>query len=116
MVNNCIIKSPSRAPIFQFYDEICASRIEEGHWGELGPYSFFYLIQKYGLTSFIYPLHHFEPSISTEGMFKKEPAIVPDTYTIHLLNNRLVNKALDKNGTYPYNSLIEKLKRKYLEK
>jgi hypothetical protein len=113
LVNNCIIKSHSQASIFKFYSELCEENITEVVYGETGPILFYYIIKKYGLTSYIYPLEFFEPSFNI-NVFKKDTTILPNTHTIHLNNQKLVNK-VDKNKIYDSDSLIGKLQREYLD-
>ena len=109
MVNNGIIKSPSRTSIFKFYKDMFKDIDEKIPFGATGPGCFYYIIKKYGLTTCIYPTIIFEPKYDVD-IFKKDVEVSPDTYAIHLHNSQ----SSCKNKTWVHNSLMEKLKRTYL--
>lgn len=112
-VNPGIIKSLKGSQLFKFYADLCEREKGKVDFGDTGPFSFYHIIKKYGLKSCIYPPEVFEPDLFSR-ILESDVRISSNTYTIHLANQRLVARNIDKNEVYDSDSLIEKLKRKYL--
>jgi len=91
-------------------------------WGELGPNGFTKAINYFGysgralpLTAF-YPIHYTCWPTIFDQTYPSVDAYFPDSYAIHLWNEMMRGKkGFDKDKTYHENSLIEELKRRYLD-
>lgn len=92
-------------------------------WGESsGPVAFKKVLEHNKLAkigkphTFFYPVHYFDVMHLFDETYKNDETFFTDTHAVHYWNEiiRRYWKDFDKNATYPENSLIEKLKRKYL--
>ena len=94
---------------------------EHTGWGEAGgptaltkALQYFNLIDYAKPFTFFYPIHYAIWQSIFDDTLKNDMALFHDTYAIHLWNEMGRRVGFDKNATYPYNSLFEQLKRKYL--
>lgn len=94
---------------------------EHSEWGESGgPEGFtkalkhFELYEKAKPFMFFFPVHFSNWHTVYDDSFKSGDTFFDDTYAIHLWNEMTRRENFDKNATFPENSLIEQLKRKYL--
>ena len=90
-------------------------------WGESGgPEGFtkalrhFNILDKAKPFMFFYPIHFSNWHTIYDDAFKNGTDLFNDTYAIHLWNEMSRRESLDKYATFDENSLIEKLKRKFL--
>ncbi len=91
-------------------------------WGETGPDGLTKAVKYMGLENHALPHTYFYPIHSKcwysifDETFSSFETHFPDTYAIHLWNEMMKRKpGFDKNGSFPENSLIEQLKRRYLK-
>ncbi len=90
-------------------------------WGETGPIGLTRAINHYNLMENVLPITAFYPIHSScwttifDETYSDPSRYFPDSYAIHLWNEMMRRKpGFNKGKTYAYNSLIEGLKRQYL--
>ncbi len=90
-------------------------------WGETGPVGFTRALRHFGYldyalsTTAFYPVHPTCWNTVFNATYPDAGRSFPDSYAIHLWNEMMRREpGFDKSMTYPENSLIEDLKRRYL--
>jgi hypothetical protein len=90
-------------------------------WGEAGgPAGFGRTLLKHGLLNlakpftFFYPIHYANWQSIFNETLEKDSALFSDTYALHLWNENLRKKKIDKYAPFPEKSLISKLIEKYV--
>lgn len=94
---------------------------EDMEWGETGgpegftkALDYFKVRDKAKPFVFFFPVHFSNWHTVYDDTFKNGMDFFADTYAIHLWNEMTRRESFDKNATFPKDSLIEQLKRKYL--
>lgn len=89
-------------------------------WGEAGgPRGFRKGLAKFGLAHLVSPIETFYPIRARDWRtvfdptFADTPPRFESSYSVHLWNELLRRHRVDKNATFPKNSLIEQLKARY---
>lgn len=134
MANNCVMRLPAGDPLAEYCLEVCESVDPSTlDFAETGPVLVQDAIKELGLQDYMVPGPVFcpisyqyvqdivSPPIGLWGRLKRtlwsrQPVgeIQDDTYAVHLWNQMWKNAGLDKEGTYPPESIYERLKRQYL--
>ena len=96
------------------------NRRDDINWGEYGPVGLTALLKYRGLLSaakpekWFYPVHHSAWRSLFDGTFAGGLDSLRDSYCVHLWNEMLRRDGVDKNASFPKDSLIEQLKARYL--
>jgi len=91
-------------------------------WGETGgPPGFTKALEYFGLFeqakpfTYFYAIPHYNWDTAFDETFANDVNLFSNSYAVHLWNDMMrYKKGFDKNGTFPKNSLFERLKAKYL--
>lgn len=90
-------------------------------WGEAGgPVGFTRALRHFNLFdqakpfTYFYPVHYLCWNTIFDETLANDVKLFSDTYAVHLWNEMGRMEGLDKNASFPENSLIEQLKAKYL--
>lgn len=118
IANNAIMKSPPKAPylsdMLAYMEEV---HLPSADWGRFGSIFLDRCLKLYDSSEYIHPPHVFCKINwhEIDKFFEDNPTITfENSYAIHLWNNMWARKGYMKNLSYGENSIIEKLKRKYL--
>ena len=117
-VSSGMFKAPKGSPIMQWGWTQCANmNTDTMTWGQAGPPLFTEAVHKFELTDRIVAGCLFFPVFYTEApqafIDTYVPRISPACFSIHLFNEMWRLAAVDKNATYPENSLYEQLKKRF---
>ncbi len=128
-LNAGVIKVPKHSELIEY----CWDRTQEigknVKWGQIGPKLLKEAVDKFNLIKYMElpnvfcPIHHGETKVIVETDWTNDYGIniawqrpfdlENKCYGVHLWNECWRNNNMDKNGSYPKNSLYEQLKRKY---
>lgn len=118
IANNAIIKAPKNA---EFLSDMLAymerKDLTNAKWGQFGSRFLARVLSHYDSQKYIQPDYRFCPINwhQTALLFKEDVEMNFDnSHAIHLWNNIWSVQGIDKNATFHPNSIIEKLKAKYL--
>lgn len=119
-VNNGVIKVPPKSELMRrLYEESAKISVAEGgkvKWGTTGPLLLTKLVKELKLESFNKKPEVFNPIPWFKGEeIVKADTVVPESYSIHLWNEFWRFSGLDKNASYPPTSIVEQLKKRYLD-
>jgi hypothetical protein len=132
--NNCVMKLPPEDPLAEYCLNVCEQVDPESvQFGETGPVLVNEGIRELGGESYTVPgsvfcpvsYQHIEDLVSPplslwerlkRKLWRHQPIgeIQGDTHAVHLWNQMWKDAGLDKEGTYPSESIYERLKRQYL--
>jgi hypothetical protein len=125
-VNTWFIKAPPDSKLIEYcYNEALKIDPQNMSWGENGPKLFNRAVTEFRLRKFISPNTAFCPIYArqyrqfTNGSWlasRKWRKAQQNAYGIHLYNEMWRRNGIDKNGTFPRNSIYEQLKTRYLSK
>lgn len=119
IANNGIIKAPQEAEFLKDMLDYMATRdLTQAKWGEFGSRFLQKVLNLYDSYDYIQPPYVFCPINwhEIDLLFDKNLAMSFDkSNAIHLWNNIWRRNGIDKNAQFHPNSLIEKLKRDYLQ-
>jgi len=97
------------------------NRRHDIYWGEAGgPLGFAKALKHFGLMdagknyTYFYPVHYSHWKAIFDDTLGNDVNLFSTTYAVHLWNELLRAASFNKDATYPENSLIESLKRRYL--
>jgi hypothetical protein len=118
-VTSGIIKAPRGSEIMNVAWQTCqAKNTDELQWGETGPTLMHHLVLRRPLSQYISSPDVFCPIDSAKWFDAILPgrrlSFGPESVAVHLWNELWRRLDLDKNETYPPNSLYEQLKTRYL--
>ena len=125
-IQSCVIKCPPGSDIMRYcYDTATAKNPQELVWGEIGPSLLQEAVHRFGHEPHVWRHRAFTILDWTKaGKFVSASPIaalqlrlktaVYGSYGVHLYNEIWRQKGYDKNGTFPWLSLFEGLKRRYL--
>lgn len=118
IANNAVIKSPKNAEFLSvMLDHMEKRDLTNAKWGEFGARFLERVLKQYDSKEFIQPAQVFCPVNwhQIELLFKRDVELIfENSYAIHLWNNIWSQSGINKNETFQPDSIIEKLKAKYL--
>ncbi len=123
-VPNWFIKAPAGSEIMEYcYKEALEKDPEELTWGETGPRLLTKAVYTLGMQEHIAPHGTFHPNSARLWKHLIDGSLIATlrwriarnrAYAVHLYNEIWRRKHIDKNATFPQNSVYEILKRRYL--
>lgn len=117
LVNTTYIKSQPGAKFLKdCLDFLNARGHENIHWGELGVNLISRMIFRNGLGKYVKPPVYFCPvsPYHVKGLISNTNYALPDAaYALHWWNEIWRRMGLDKNNSFPVNSIYEKMKREF---
>jgi hypothetical protein len=124
-ISNWFIKAPIDSEIMNYcYSEAAKRNPEELVWGETGPRLLSKAVYKYGMQEYIAPHGTFFPTSSWQWRLLIIDSFIiawkwrkarKSAYAVHLYNELWRRKNIDKNDSFPRNSVYEQLKRRFLD-
>lgn len=118
ITNNGIIKAPKDAEFLYVMLDFMGKRdLTKARWGEFGSRFLDRVLKQYDSQEYIQPTHVFSPINwhQIDLFFKEGVDTIPiNSYAIHLWNNLWSKSGINKNANFHPDSIIEKLKTKYL--
>ena len=119
VITSGVIKAPVGSEVMAYAWETCESKNPESLvWGETGPKLMDQAVRKFSLEKYRIPPNVFCPLGYQDWRKVLEPdggtVIDPNSYAIHLWNEKWRESQQDKNASYAYDCIYEQLKRKYL--
>ena len=125
-----LIKVPKHSEIMKYCWDKTQEIGKNVEWGQIGPKLLKEAVDKFNLQGYVKspttfcPIHHGETNIIMNEEWSNDYGkniawqrpfdLENECYGLHLWNEYWRNNDLDKNHSYPKNTLYEKLKRKYL--
>lgn len=118
-VTSGVFKAPPRAPVLAAaWQTADAKDPDLLRWGETGPRLLDELVTKFGLGHYVEPPGTFMPIPWQQWRRILEPddgqLLPPAARAVHLWNEMWRREGLDKDRSYPADSLFERLKQRYL--
>ena len=119
VVTSGIIKAPSGSEAMAYAWQVCQTKDpQQLVWGETGPRLIGETVSKFSLEEYVQPYYVFSPLAYSDWHRVLEPhiepALVANSYAIHLWNEMWRSAGQDKNARYDDQCLYEQLKRRYL--
>lgn len=119
-----IIKAPAGSKIMDYcYSEAVKHDPEELFWGQIGPRLITAAVNKFGLQEYITPGETFFPIRAGQWRQLINNSVLSwwkwriasqRSYAVHLYNEMWRRNHINKNDSFPRNSIYERLKRLYL--
>jgi len=115
-VSSCLLKMPPQSEIAKYLWNQCESKDAQNiKWGETGPSLVTDGVNKFCLNEFVKSYKLFCPIKWTESEKIIENTSIPkESYTLHMWNEMWRRKGIDKNKTHSFDSLFERLYKKYV--
>jgi hypothetical protein len=124
-ITSWVIKVPAGAAIMKYcYREAVKRDPEALGWGEIGPKLIRVAVTKYCLQEYVVPWETFFPIDAWQWRQLMHHSLLANwkwqkagkrSYGIHLYNDMWRRNKMDKNASFPRNSIYERLKRRYLD-
>jgi hypothetical protein len=117
---SCVFKSPAKAEYLSYCLHVCEERNKATlKWGEIGPHLLYDAIKRFKLTTYLVPVHVFNPINHFEFTEFLKPSFDPSrlasSYAVHLWNERWKGQDIDPDDYGPPDSLYALLRKRYLD-
>jgi len=123
-ISTWFIKAPIGCEMMGYcYSEAAKRDPEELVWGEIGPRLITTAVEKFGMQKYVaprgtfYPIRWWQWRQLVNGSFIaswKWKRAMHSSYAVHLYNEMWRRNNIDKNASFPQNSIYEQLKHRYL--
>lgn len=116
---SCVFKSPAKSEYLRYCLQVCEAKDKARlKWGEIGPHLLNDAIKRFNLTSYLLPVHVFNPINHFEFTEFLEPSFnasrLASSYAVHLWNERWKSHDLDPDDDGHPDSLYTSLTKRYL--